>query len=692
MIFNKLRRRQSSSLPLRASHPPSSYVHHASTPPEWPTTPTQATPDVYITSPPEEDGLQTSVCVHRAVEHEPKKLRKQEERRISAPVEMDVNDLDGEPQSPPAFRRSSLPTPDLVMPKKPSEFGPAKWTQILNRQSVADKGTQERVESSATASGPEPSSTEHVQWDGGHQLTRVSSSRDMVEEPASTLVVPKQKDTLRRRASKVFKSFTNRESLTFGSSSTDKAESRANGSQQQKRRNTLSDGSRPFGVWMKAATAHAIPSSSVDDSAASPPKTSAEGRRRSSTIARVEGITRSTSPPLPLPLPQEASAKDLPTVSAAHSAASEAVLPLEPPLEISEPTSKATSDAPKSRKLQNKRSKGTFSHLFGLKGEKQFRSPPPAKQEDAPIPPVPVIPQELVKAVADPDTPEIPQTPTFTSPGSAVTPKSTKSKRFLRHRRRATIGSISTPAGTPSTLTTPDTPKTPSSLRSRPFSIIDLRKGFSMRSLGKNKGKLMSAKSSPVTPPVPKLPKNEEREPPATVMHRYKMSRPPPLQPSDSSLENEDPPVPLTASTMIVSPMTVDFNEMAEAVETVMSSPTDSEGPVTPMFSAMAQSAPALVPAVDVGESKHHEEPTPELSFTPPTSEDGDQSTHRPSAASETTLAVDDPLFGALDRPSTLGDLQLQLHEPSTKTSTLDAHLKLDSLRFDSFAFDAGVF
>ncbi|KAG9087770.1 hypothetical protein FRC07_012745, partial [Ceratobasidium sp. 392] len=622
MIFNKLRRRQSSSLPLRMSHPPTSYVHHASTPPEWPTTPTQATPDVYITSPPEEDGLQTSVCVHRAVEHEPKKLRKQEDRRASVPIDIDASELEAGQQSPPAFRRSSLPTPDLVMPKKPSEFGSTKWTQLLNRQSVTDKGAQERVESSAAASGVEPPATGHIQWEGGHQLTRVSSSREMAAEPTTVLAAPKQKDTLRRRASKVFKSLTNRESITFGSSSADKAESRANGS-QQKRRNTLSDGSRPFSIWTRTATAHAVPTATVDDSAASPPKTSGEGRRRSSTIARVEGITRSTTPPLPLPVRQEAAANAPSVLPASRSATNEGVLPLEPPLEISEPASKPNSDASKPRKLQNKRSKATFSHLFGLKGEKQFRSPPPAKREEAPVPPVPVIPQELAKAVADPDTPEVSQTPTFATPGTAATPKSSKSRRFLRHRRRATISSISTPSGTPSSLATPDTPKTPTSLRSRPFSIIDLRKGFNMRSLGKSKGKLMSAKSSPVTPPpVPKLPKDERSEAPTTVMQRYKMSRPPPLQPSDSPPQSEDPPVPASASTVIVSPMTVEFNEVAEALETAMSSPTESEGPATPMFGTRGGSASALAPAVVFSGPKQLEEAAPELSFTPPTSEE----------------------------------------------------------------------
>ncbi|KAG8748677.1 hypothetical protein FRC10_000068 [Ceratobasidium sp. 414] len=691
MIF-KLRRRQSSSLPLRASHPPT-YVHHASTPPDWPTAPSQATPDVYITSPAEDDGLQTSVCVHRAIEHEPKKLKKNEEHRMSAPASIDANALEGE-QGPPVFRRSSLPAPDVVMPKKVSEAGSTtKWTQILNRQSAADKGAQERAEQDAVVSDVELSTAGQAQWEGGHQLTRVSSSRDVSNEPVPTPAVPKQKHTLRHRASRVFKSLTNRESLAFGSSSADKIENRANGS-QQKRRNTLSDGSRPFGIWMRAATAHAIPVTTVDDSVATSSKTSVGHRRRSSTIARVEGITHPTTPSLPLvSVPQEIARKELPTAPAAN----EAVLPLEPPLEIAEPASKPTSDAPKPGKR-----KGGFSHLFGLKGsEKQFRSPPPTKQEDAPVPPVPVIPQELAKAVADPDTPDV-QTETFgpsdataaTTPKSTKSAKSTKRKKFLRHRRRATIGSISqTPGCIPLSLATPDTPKTPTSLHSRPFSIIDLRKGFTMRSLGKNKGKMMSAKSSPVTPPpVPKLSKEEERELPTTVMQRYKMSRPPPLQPSDSSQQSEPMAVPATASTIVVSPTTVDFNEVAQPADTALSSPTESEGPVTPMFGAEIGSAPALAPAIELGEPKQPEESAPELSFTPPTSEDSEQSAHRPSAASEATLAVDDPLFGMLDGPSSFGDLHLQLHEPSTKTSTLDAHLRLDSLRFDHFAFDADVF
>lgn len=137
-IFNKLRRRQSSSLPLRTQHP-QSIVHHASTPPDWPTQPAQATPDVYITSPPEDDGdgLLTSVCIHRAVEHEPKKLRRHEDH----PPVVSSDAGDSSVEAPPVFRRSSLHTPDVVLPKKPSELAreTAKWAQILNRQPATSK-------------------------------------------------------------------------------------------------------------------------------------------------------------------------------------------------------------------------------------------------------------------------------------------------------------------------------------------------------------------------------------------------------------------------------------------------------------------------------------------------------------------------------------------------------------------------
>jgi hypothetical protein len=138
-ILNKLRRRQSTS--PRRIQPPQSYVHHASTPPEWPTSPAQVTPDVYITSPPEEDGLLTSVCVHRAVEHEPKRLRKHEERFAPASVvavSPNADSYEPNADSPPMFRRPSLHTPDVVLPKKPSEISTAKW-KVLNRQSANEK-------------------------------------------------------------------------------------------------------------------------------------------------------------------------------------------------------------------------------------------------------------------------------------------------------------------------------------------------------------------------------------------------------------------------------------------------------------------------------------------------------------------------------------------------------------------------
>ncbi|QRV86064.1 hypothetical protein RhiJN_14082 [Ceratobasidium sp. AG-Ba] len=661
MLFNKLRRRQSGSLP--SSHPPTSYIHHASTPPDWPTTPTQATPDVYITSPPEEEsGLQTSVCVHRAVENEPKKLKK----RDSLPVES----LDS--QSTPVFKRSSTPVADVIMPKKASDFGAgregsSKKSGILNHSPQPQPELPAQEQADPDLVGVEATAaTAHVQWEGGHQLTRVSSSRDLpiADESAQAVAARKHKDTLRRRASQLFKTFTNRES-----SHEKRQEARPNG-----RRNTLSDGSRPFSIWTKAATAHAIPTATVDDSVVTSPKTSGEGRRRSSTIAGGERPVLASPPLPPLPVaPQAAEAKELPIVPGAP------ISPLEPTVEIAEPA--ASSASQKSKKLQKKRSKNTFSHLFNLKGgEKQhLRSPPPAKQEDGPVPPVPTIPQELAKAVADPDTPEVPQTPAL-----PMTPKSTKSKRLLR-RRRATIDSIShSPNGTPSSLSTDaQTPKTPSSLRSRPFSIIDLRKGFSMRSLGRSKSK--TSPSSPAPVPVPADKPKEDAQAPATVMQRYKGSRPPPLQSTDA-LQGQG-----AATNYIMSPTAVEFSEVADAVETALSSPTESEGPVTPMFGS--QPATALAPAIQLDGPKPQEEETtaPELTFTPPTSEeDGQQS--EASRTSEATLAVDDPLFGALDRPSTIGDLDLQLHEPSTKTSTLDAHLKLDSLRFENFSFDADVF
>lgn len=118
-ILNKLRRRQSVSLPSRTI--PQPYIHHASTPPDWPTSPSQATPDVYITSPPEDDGLLTSICVHRALEHEPKKLRKQEDRAsLPLPPAVTLNDPT-DVEGPPVFRRTSLQASDVVLPKKASD-------------------------------------------------------------------------------------------------------------------------------------------------------------------------------------------------------------------------------------------------------------------------------------------------------------------------------------------------------------------------------------------------------------------------------------------------------------------------------------------------------------------------------------------------------------------------------------------
>lgn len=484
------------------------------------------------------------------------------------------------------------------------------------------------------------------------------------------------------------------------------------GQQQPKRRNTLSNDSRPLPSDITTATVERT----QDDSSSEVPvarKTSGEGRRRSATFSQVESTRSPTSPPLPsLPACQE----DVASAASGSSAVEQAVPGLEPSVELVEapaqPVTQSASEASKTektKKLQSKSSKSTFSHLFSLRGEKQLRSPPPpAKQKDAPVPPVPVIPHELAKAVADLDTPELSQTPAFTSPASTVTtPKSSKGKRLLRHRRRATISSMSQsqlPAdltGTPSSVSTApraDTPKTPTSLRSRPFSIVDLRKGFSIRSFGKGKGKLFSAKSSPAAgsppPPVPVLSAGAEaREPPATVMQRYKMSRPPPLQRSDSSPQIE------TSADLNTSPTTADFSETGGAARASLPSLTESEGPITPMSGAHAGSIPALslglalAPAIELDDRKKFEDNVPELSFTPPASDESEQGTQRTSAASEaTTLAVEDPLFRAFDAPSSLGNLELQLSEPSTKTSVIDAHLRLDSLRFDNFSFDTDVF
>lgn len=448
-----------------------------------------------------------------------------------------------------------------------------------------------------------------------------------------------------------------------------------------KRRNTLSDSPRPaFNMLAQTATAHAIPGELGQPSTPPPTRTSGEGRRRSSTLGHVDFTPRSSSPPMSPP-------------AASQDAVEESIVaaPLEPAADIAEATSSKTPGSPKPKKLQRRRSKNAFSHLFTLKSEKT-RSPPPAKPTEEVAPPVPVIPQELAKAVAEPDTPEVAQSST-----AATTPKT---KRFRRNRR-TTIGSVShidaELAGMPSSRSAvPDTPKTPTSLRSRPFSIVDLRKGFSVRGIGKGKGKLFSAKSSPslgspatpvqVTAPVA----SESGELPETVMQRYKMSRPPPLQSTESPQASESSPAPANEEPT-ASPTTVEF-EAPDNAGTQLPSPTESDGPVTPMFGAQEESTPAgLAPAIELDESKSSVE-VPELSFTAPTSEESDQTDNRPSTASEATLLLDDPLFSSLTASSTIGDLDLQLREPSTKTSTLDAHLQLGSLRFDNFSFDTNVF
>ncbi|KDN51722.1 hypothetical protein RSAG8_00270, partial [Rhizoctonia solani AG-8 WAC10335] len=240
-------------------------------------------------------------------------------------------------------------------------------------------------------------------------------------------------------------------------------------------------------------------------------------------------------------------------------------------------------------------------------------------------------------------------------------------KRFGRHRR-ATIGSISQVSsditGTPSSVSTaqpetPKTPKTPITPRSRYFTIVDLRKGFQVRGLGKGKGKLFSAKSNPEirTPPPPV----RELSPASDSTQRR---RPPPLQPTES----------------------VGFSIA------VLSSPIESTGPLTPINEAPQTPAPAPVPeGSDQAKVSSSSEDVPDLSYTA-TTDENEPELHRPSEASEATVLSDDPLFTALSAPSTLGDLQLHLREPSTKTSTLDAHLRLGSLRFEDFSFDTNVF
>ncbi|CAE6490191.1 unnamed protein product [Rhizoctonia solani] len=666
-ILNKLRRRQSTS-----PHRPHSYVHHASSTPEWPISPAQVTPDVYLTSPAEDDGLLTSVCVHRAIEHEPKRLRKEGKHDSTPPVAASSTlaaalasaDEPGSPvsDSPPVFRRSSLQTTEVVMPKKPSE---------IVRETT--KGSKDKADEVVETK---------AQGDGKQDLTRVLSGR----EPNEGLNVPKLKVTLRHRASKVLKSFTSRDNAEKRAS---QPNPKAQTPRQHKRRNTLSDSSQSaFNMLAQASTAHALPreTSSGGVPGSPPPRSSGEGgRRRSSTLGHVEFAPRPSSPPRP-PIPgAEDGAVD--GVSQRDSAAP--VVTLEPAAEIVTSPVDPTFDSlkgEKPKKLQRRRSKNAFSHLFALKGEKIFRSPPPAKATEDPVPPVPSIPEELAKAVADPDTPEVSQSSTPTT-----TPKSTKSKRFKRHRR-ATIGSISQLPdlpGTPSSTTQPETPKTPTTPRTRTFTIVDLRKGFHVRGLGKSKGKLFSAKSNPEIrsppPPVQELAQASESRENLESPQRH---RPPPLQSTES-------PQPATFSIAVNgesdgNPETADFVASLDATD--VPSPIESTGPVTPIYGAPETPAPAPVSESSEQEAKvsSSTEEVPDLSYTATTDES--EPPLRPSEASEATLLSDDPLFTALSAPSNLGDLQLQLREPSTKTSTLDAHLRIGSLRFEDFSFDTNVF
>ncbi|CAE6336622.1 unnamed protein product [Rhizoctonia solani] len=670
-ILNKLRRRQSTS-----PHRPHSYVHHASATPEWSTSPAQVTPDVYLTSPAEEDGLLTSVCVHRAVEHEPKRLRREGKHDSNPPVAaasalaaaLASADEPGSPvsDSPPVFQRSSLQASEVVMPKKPSEVTrePAK------RNPMSKDKPDELVEAK-------------VLGDSKQGLTRVSSGREANEG----LNVPKFKIALRHRASKVLKSITNRDHA-------DKRTGQTQAAKQHKRRNTLSDSSQSaFNMLAQAATAHALPreTSSGGVPGSPPPRNSGEGgRRRSSTLGHVEFTPRPSSPPRhPMPGEEET------TADGVSRKVSAPVIVLEPAAEIINSPTDPTFDSSKGekpKKLQRRRSKNAFSHLFALKSEKVFRSPPPAKPTEDPVPPVPSIPEELAKAVADPDTPEAAPSPTFTSTPTA-TPKSTKSKRFGRHRR-ATIGSISQVSpditGTPSMSTArPETPKTPTTPRNRTFTIVDLRKGFQVRGLGKGKGKLFSAKSNPEirTPPgvQPLSPASESRE----NLESTQRHRPPPLQRTEPQS---------TAEFSIAmngeadgTPETADFVASLDTTE-VLPSPIESTGPLTPITGAPEIPTPAAVSeGSDQAKVSSSTEEVPDLSYTT-TIEENEPEPHRPSEASEATLLSDDPLFTALSAPSTLGDLQLQLREPSTKTSTLDAHLRLESLRFEDFSFDTNVF
>jgi hypothetical protein len=175
---------------------------------------------VYLTSPEEEDGLLTSVCVHRAIENEPKRLRKEGKHDSTPPpvaaasalaAALASADDPGSPvsDSPPVFRRSSLQTSDVVLPKKLSEIH--RETAKSNAPTKDNLGTNISVCSFYYnmclfwISDDVPDIK--AQGDIKHGLTRVSSGRDASEGLGS----PKVKVTLRHRASKVIKSFTHRD-------------------------------------------------------------------------------------------------------------------------------------------------------------------------------------------------------------------------------------------------------------------------------------------------------------------------------------------------------------------------------------------------------------------------------------------------------------------------------------------------
>ncbi|KAF8759023.1 hypothetical protein RHS01_02599 [Rhizoctonia solani] len=663
-ILNKLRRRQSTS-----PHRPHSYVHHVSTTPEWPTSPAQVTPDVYLTSPEEQDGLLTSVCVHRAIEHEPKRLRKEGKHDSNTPPVAAASALAAalasvdDPTSPvsdgpPVFRRSSLPTPDIVLPKKPSE--------VLREAAKRNFSSKDKL-------GARYEVTEtNAQGDANTGLIRVSSGRDANEGLGGS----KSKSTLRHRASKVIKSFTHRDN---SEKRVGHQEPKTKSPKQHKRRNTLSDSSQSaFNMLAQTSTAHAVPQETSAENVPSspPPGGSAEGgRRRSSTLGHVEFTPRPDSPPRP-PLPGDKCHRSINPKCCWIAIAP--VITLEPAAEIDSPVDPAvdSSTGGKSKKLQRRRSKNAFSHLFTLKSEKIFRSPPPTKPSEEPIPPVPSIPEELAKAVADPDTPEASQSSRSPSTPTA-TPKSSKSKRFRRHRR-ATIDSVSQlPSditGTPSpTAPQSETPKTPTTPRIRTFTIVDLRKGFQVRGLGKGKGKLFSAKSNPEIRSPSSTQELTQASESRENLESTQRHRPPPLQPTESPHPGLGFPIAINGTFFSI----------------------ESTGPVTPVFGALetpapvpeSVSAPVVEPSAKTSSSTEGE---PDLSYSA-TTDEGEQ-TQRPSSASEATLLSDDPLFTVLSAPSTLGDLQLQLREPSTKTSTLDAHLRIGSLRFEDFSFDTNVF